>query len=96
MKDCGLPLIDTVFTLGTSVSFTPFEDKGSCLCAHHEGIWGSGSIGVFSLTSALVGIEWSTSRPGDFTFVKEYVSRWAPETVGAFWKREKSLGSAGN
>jgi hypothetical protein len=28
--------------------------------------------------------------------VKEYVSRWAPETVGAFWKREKSLGSAGN
>jgi hypothetical protein len=33
----------------------------------HEGVWGSGCIDPHFLTSALVGGEWSASRPGRFT-----------------------------
>jgi hypothetical protein len=48
------------------------------------------------LTSALVGDEWSPSRPGRFTpGVKdtvplEYEARWAPEPVWTIWRSENS------
>jgi hypothetical protein len=49
-----------------------------------------------SLTSALVGDEWSASRSGRFTPWKElpvpigYKIGWAPEPVWRLWKRENS------
>jgi hypothetical protein len=52
-------------------------------------------INVF-LTLALVGGEWSVSRPGRFTPEKEPAvpieqeTLWAPEPVWTTWKSEKS------
>jgi hypothetical protein len=51
---------------------------------------------TFFLTSALVGGEWSTSRPGRFTPGNDptvpigYEVGWSSEPVWTIWRRENS------
>jgi hypothetical protein len=42
------------------------------------------------LTSALVGGEWSASRPGRFTPSTHWEAGWAPEPVWKTWRRKNS------
>jgi hypothetical protein len=64
----------------------------------HEHVWESGGIAPSFLTSALVGGEWSASRPGRFTLDTHWKEACVGPGVGldaAQW-RKKYLAPAGN
>jgi hypothetical protein len=72
------------------------KDVWGSWCIDHEDVWGSVYIDHVFLTGALVGGEWSTSRPGRF-IPKEIApgNHWirgceGPEPVWTMWRGENS------
>jgi hypothetical protein len=59
----------------------------------HEDIWGSGGIATPFLTSALVGGEWSASRPCRFT---HWIEGWVGPGVGLDALESRKSCSPGN
>jgi hypothetical protein len=64
-------------------------------------MWSSRIVAPLFITSALVGVEWSASRPGALPPGKELPNTvgqeagWVPDQVWTLWSKEKSLGPAG-